>query len=177
VSGGVHELGVAGLLSALAAKTLSAQEATEACLQRAQAQQRLGAFLHLAADSARAAAKAVDERRARGDALPPLAGVPIAHKDIFVTADMPTTAGSKMLAGYRSPFDATTVERLTAAGCISLGKLNCDEFAMGSANENSAFGPVKNPWDLGRVPGGSSGGSAAAPTRAARSANRLVFAA
>jgi aspartyl-tRNA(Asn)/glutamyl-tRNA(Gln) amidotransferase subunit A len=88
--------------------------------------------------------------------------VPLAHKDIFVTKDMPTTAGSKILAGYRSPFDATVVTRLAAAGAVSLGKLNCDEFAMGSANENSAYGPVHNPWDRSRVPGGSSGGSAAA---------------
>jgi aspartyl-tRNA(Asn)/glutamyl-tRNA(Gln) amidotransferase subunit A len=88
--------------------------------------------------------------------------VPIAHKDIYVTADMPTTAGSKILAGYRSPFDATVIARLNAAGTVALGKLNCDEFAMGSANENSAYGPAHNPWDLGRVPGGSSGGSAVA---------------
>jgi aspartyl-tRNA(Asn)/glutamyl-tRNA(Gln) amidotransferase subunit A len=92
--------------------------------------------------------------------------VPVAHKDIFVTdfarSALPSTAGSKMLAGYRSPFDATVVARLAAQGMVTLGKLNCDEFAMGSANENSAFGPVKNPWDRGRVPGGSSGGSAAA---------------
>jgi aspartyl-tRNA(Asn)/glutamyl-tRNA(Gln) amidotransferase subunit A len=88
--------------------------------------------------------------------------VPIAHKDIFVTAQAPTTAGSKMLAGYRSPFDATVVAKLSQAGMVSLGKLNCDEFAMGSANENSAWGPVLNPWDRSRVPGGSSGGSAAA---------------
>jgi aspartyl-tRNA(Asn)/glutamyl-tRNA(Gln) amidotransferase subunit A len=91
-----------------------------------------------------------------------LTGVPIAHKDIYVTADMPTTAGSKILAGYRSPFDATVIARLNAAGTVALGKLNCDEFAMGSANENSAYGPAHNPWDLGRVPGGSSGGSAVA---------------
>jgi aspartyl-tRNA(Asn)/glutamyl-tRNA(Gln) amidotransferase subunit A len=91
-----------------------------------------------------------------------LTGVPIAHKDIFVTRDLPSTAGSKMLAGYASPFDATVVARLSAAGMVTLGKLNCDEFAMGSANENSAFGGVKNPWDTQRVPGGSSGGSAAA---------------
>ena len=92
----------------------------------------------------------------------PLTGVPIAHKDIFVTRDLPSTAGSKMLAGYASPFDATVVARLSAAGMVTLGKLNCDEFAMGSANENSAFSGVKNPWDTQRVPGGSSGGSAAA---------------
>jgi aspartyl-tRNA(Asn)/glutamyl-tRNA(Gln) amidotransferase subunit A len=158
----VHELGVAALTRALASGKLSALEAVDAHLARAQAQAGLGAFLHLAAEPARAAAQAIDQRRASGQTLPPLAGVPIAHKDIFVTADMPTTAGSKMLASYQSPFDATVVERLTAAGCVSLGKLNCDEFAMGSANENSAFGPVKNPWDLRRVPGGSSGGSAAA---------------
>jgi len=88
--------------------------------------------------------------------------VPIAHKDIFVTRDFPTTAGSRMLEGYRSPFDATVVNRLAQAGMVTLGKLNCDEFAMGSANENSAYGVSRNPWDLQRVPGGSSGGSAAA---------------
>jgi aspartyl-tRNA(Asn)/glutamyl-tRNA(Gln) amidotransferase subunit A len=159
---GVVELGVAGLARALAAKDISALEATEAYARRIDAHGDLGAFLHSAADSARAAAKEVDDRRARGEALPPLAGVPIAHKDIFVTAEMPTTAGSKMLAGYHSPFDATVVERLAAAGCISLGKLNCDEFAMGSANENSAFGPVKNPWEGSCFPGGSGGGSAPA---------------
>jgi aspartyl-tRNA(Asn)/glutamyl-tRNA(Gln) amidotransferase subunit A len=91
-----------------------------------------------------------------------LLGVPLAHKDVFVTTATPTTAGSRMLAGYQSPFNATVVQRLNDAGAISLGKLNCDEFAMGSGNENSAYGPVKNPWDTSRVPGGSSGGSAAA---------------
>jgi aspartyl-tRNA(Asn)/glutamyl-tRNA(Gln) amidotransferase subunit A len=102
-----------------------------------------------------------DARRAAGHSAP-LLGVPIAHKDIFVTTAQPTTAGSKMLAGYRSPFDATVVQRLAEAGTVSLGKLNCDEFAMGSGNENSAFGAAHNPWDVARVPGGSSGGSAAA---------------
>ncbi len=133
----------------------------------------LGAFLAVNEAAALAQAQAADVRRATGQAGP-LTGVPLAHKDIFVTAypegGLPTTAGSKMLAGYQSPFDATVVARLGAglpgeapgAGMVTLGKLNCDEFAMGSANENSAFGAVKNPWDLQRVPGGSSGGSAAA---------------
>jgi len=161
MSGGLHALGVAALSRALADKTVSSTELTEHLLARAADRQPLGAFLHVDADGARAAARAADARRAAGQAGP-LTGVPIAHKDIFVTADQPTTAGSKMLAGYRSPFDATVVHRLAAAGAVSLGKLNCDEFAMGSANENSAYGPVHNPWDASRVPGGSSGGSAAA---------------
>ncbi|MBU6195782.1 MAG: Asp-tRNA(Asn)/Glu-tRNA(Gln) amidotransferase subunit GatA, partial [Burkholderiales bacterium] len=124
----------------------------------------LGAFLHLDAEAALAQARAADAQRAAGGAAAasPLLGVPIAHKDIFVTEDAPTTAGSKMLQGYRSPFDATVVARLKSAGAVSLGKLNCDEFAMGSANENSAYFPAHNPWDVSRVPGGSSGGSAVA---------------
>jgi len=110
-----------------------------------------------------ALAKAAEsDRRIAAGQAGALEGVPVAHKDIFVTADMPTTAGSRMLEGYRSPFDATVVERLHAQGMVALGKLNCDEFAMGSSTENSAFGPVRNPWDPARVPGGSSGGSAAA---------------
>jgi aspartyl-tRNA(Asn)/glutamyl-tRNA(Gln) amidotransferase subunit A len=113
-----------------------------------------------------AQAKAADVRLAAGDASP-LLGVPIAHKDIFVTTDFPTTAGSRMLEGYRSPFNATVVQRLSDAGMVSLGKLSCDEFAMGSANENVAVPSanpqaVTNPWDVNRIPGGSSGGSAAA---------------
>ena len=157
----LHDLSVAELVRALAGKTVSSVELTQHLLTRIAAQASLGAFLHVDADGALAAAHAADQRRASGDAAP-LLGVPIAHKDIFVTADHPTTAGSKILAGYRSPFDATVVARLKAAGTISLGKLNCDEFAMGSANENSAYGPVHNPWDVSRVPGGSSGGSATA---------------
>jgi aspartyl-tRNA(Asn)/glutamyl-tRNA(Gln) amidotransferase subunit A len=106
-------------------------------------------------------AKDADARIARGDPTP-LTGIPLAHKDIFVTRGWPSTAGSKMLAGYNSPFDATVVEQFRKVGMVTLGKLNCDEFAMGSANENSFFGAVKNPWDTRAVPGGSSGGSAAA---------------
>ncbi len=165
----LHTLGVADLRRMLADGQVSSLEVTQHLLGRIGAQQALGAFLQVDAEGATTAARAADARRAAGDAAP-LLGVPIAHKDIFVTSRLPTTAGSKMLAGYQSPFDATVVARLGAgvpgegpgAGAISLGKLNCDEFAMGSGNENSAFGAAHNPWDLSRVPGGSSGGSAAA---------------
>ncbi|HMM84935.1 Asp-tRNA(Asn)/Glu-tRNA(Gln) amidotransferase subunit GatA [Azohydromonas sp.] len=164
-----HRLGVAGIARALDRRELSSAELTQHLLARIAAHEHLGAFLAVDADAALAAARDADARRARGDATA-LTGVPIAHKDVFVTRDLPTTAGSKMLAGYRSPFDATVVARLgtgvpgegPGAGAVTLGKLNCDEFAMGSANENSAFGPARNPWDSARVPGGSSGGSAAA---------------
>src|SRR5204862_4644030 len=122
---------------------------------------QLGACLCTDRDAALAQASAADARRAAGE-RGALLGVPLAHKDIFVTRDLPTTAGSKILAGYRSPFDATVVDQLARAGTVTLGKLNCDEFAMGSSNENSAFRAVRNPWDPSRVPGGSSGGSAAA---------------
>ena len=162
MSGRLHTLGVAALGRALAAREVSSVECVTELLGRARTHAGLGAFLHLDVEGALAAASAVDQRRARGDAIGPLAGVPIAHKDIFATTGQPTTAGSKMLAGYRSAFAATVVERLEAAGAVSLGKLNCDEFAMGSSNENSPFGEVRNPWDTSRVPGGSSGGSAAA---------------
>ena len=165
----LHSLGVADLARALAAKSVSSEEVTTHLLARIDAHQSLGAFLQVDGDGALSAARTADARRAAGDGAP-LLGVPIAHKDIFVTAAMPTTAGSKMLAHYRSPFDATVVARLGAgepgrgpgAGMVTLGKLNCDEFAMGSSNENSAWRVVKNPWDASRVPGGSSGGSAAA---------------
>ena len=160
-TGQIHEMGVAELGHALASKTLSSVEIAKHLLARVAAHEQLGAVLASDTDAALAQAQAADARRANGDSGA-LLGVPLAHKDIFVTRELPTTAGSKMLAGYRSPFDATVVQRLAEAGTVTLAKLNCDEFAMGSGNENSAYTAVKNPWDATRVPGGSSGGSAAA---------------
>jgi len=157
-----HALGVAELSAALRAGRLSSEELTTHLLARIDAHEQLGAFLCTDADAALAQARAADARRARGEARGPLDGVPIAHKDIFVTTDFPSTAASKILADYRSPFDATVVAKLKAAGTVTLGKLNCDEFAMGGSNENSSVRPVRNPWDPARIPGGSSGGSAAA---------------
>ncbi|WP_300659754.1 Asp-tRNA(Asn)/Glu-tRNA(Gln) amidotransferase subunit GatA [Hydrogenophaga sp.] len=157
----LHDLGVLELATAIAAKQTSSVEAAQHLLARAKQFASLGAYLAFNEEATLAQARAADARVAAGERTP-LLGVPLAHKDIFVTKDFPTTAGSKMLAGYQSPFDATVVQRLAAQGAVSLGKLNCDEFAMGSGNDNSAFGPVQNPWDVTRVPGGSSGGSAAA---------------
>jgi len=157
----LHELGVADLGRALAARELSSVELTAHLLERFAGHERLGTALVIDSECALAQARTADRRRAEGDAGP-LVGVPIAHKDIFVTRGQPTTAGSRMLEGYRSPFDATVVARLADAGTVTLGKLNCDEFAMGSSTENSAYHPTLNPWDESRVPGGSSGGSAAA---------------
>jgi aspartyl-tRNA(Asn)/glutamyl-tRNA(Gln) amidotransferase subunit A len=157
----LHELGVAELGAALAAKRVSSVEVTKHLLARLADHQHLRVQLAGDADAALRAAAQADARRAGGESGA-LLGVPIAHKDIFATRDLPTTAGSRMLEGYASPFDATVVRKLADAGTVTLAKLNCDEFAMGSSNENSAFGPVRNPWDASRVPGGSSGGSAAA---------------
>ncbi len=141
-------------------KQVSATELAQSYLDRIAASD-LNAFTGVNAEQTLAQAKDADARLASGDAGE-LTGLPIAHKDIFVTRGWPSTAGSKMLSGYNSPFDASVVEQFRAAGMVTLGKLNCDEFAMGSSNENSFFGAVKNPWDKTAVPGGSSGGSAAA---------------
>ena len=165
----LHDLGVAELAQALRAKQVSATELAQHFLQRSAAHGALGAYVDIQTDVTLAQAQLADARIASGTSLP-LDGVPIAHKDIFVTRDFATTAGSRMLKGYRSPFDATVVRKLSDAGMVSLGKLNCDEFAMGSSNENSAVAPVgsetpapvRNPWNTQRIPGGSSGGSAVA---------------
>ncbi|CAN7174677.1 Asp-tRNA(Asn)/Glu-tRNA(Gln) amidotransferase subunit GatA [Variovorax paradoxus] len=169
MSGELHQMGVADLAKALAERKVSAVEASQVFLGRMKAHESLGTFVDVNEDVTLAQARAADALIAKGNA-PALAGVPIAHKDIFVTTDFATTAGSKMLAGYRSPFDATVVRRLAEAGAVTLGKLSCDEFAMGSANENVAVPavghdkavPVQNPWNRERIPGGSSGASAAA---------------
>ena len=157
----LHDFSVAELATALRDRQVSAVEAAQHFLDRARAHGDLGAYLAIDEDLTLRQARASDERRAAGSAGP-LEGVPVAHKDIFVTRDLPTTAGSRMLEGYRSPFDATVVRKLAEAGVVTLGKLNCDEFAMGSGNENSAYHSARNPWDRRRVPGGSSGGSAVA---------------
>jgi aspartyl-tRNA(Asn)/glutamyl-tRNA(Gln) amidotransferase subunit A len=157
----LHDLGVAELAASLRAGQVSAVEAAQHFLGRARSHESLGAFLAIDEEVTMSQARAADARLAAGTAGP-LEGVPLAHKDIFVTKDLPSTAGSRMLEGYRSPFDATVVRKLADAGVVTLGKLNCDEFAMGSSNENSAYQPACNPWDLSRVPGGSSGGSAVA---------------
>ncbi len=150
------------LAKKLAAREASSLEATRACLEREAQTRRLGAYIALDEQGAVAAARAADERRARGEARGVLDGVPLGLKDIFLTEGMPTTCGSKILEGFVAPYDGTAVARLKQAGAVLLGKLNMDEFAMGSSNEHSAYGPAKNPWDESRVPGGSSGGSAVA---------------
>jgi aspartyl-tRNA(Asn)/glutamyl-tRNA(Gln) amidotransferase subunit A len=151
------------LAQKLAAKEVSAVEATQAYLDRIGAVDgAINAFLHVNTDEALLVAAEVDKARADGDTLHPLAGVPIAVKDLIVTKGQPTTAGSRILEGWQSPYDATVVKKLRAARMPILGKTNLDEFAMGSSTEHSAFGPTRNPWDLDRIPGGSGGGSAAA---------------
>ncbi|WP_100813908.1 Asp-tRNA(Asn)/Glu-tRNA(Gln) amidotransferase subunit GatA [Microbacterium lacus] len=155
-------LSAAALSEKLAKGDVSSVEATRAHLDRiAAVDGDVHAFLHVS-DHALDVAADIDRRRAAGDELGPLAGVPLAIKDVLVTTDMPSTSGSRILEGYMSPFDATVVARSRAAGLVPLGKTNMDEFAMGSSTEHSAYGPTHNPWDLDRVPGGSGGGSAAA---------------
>jgi len=156
----MHNKTIKELSTLLHSKQVSATELAQHYLGRIDASGH-NAFLHVDHALTLAQAAEADSRFAKGTAGP-LTGVPIAHKDIFVTRGWRTTAGSKMLDGYVSPFDATVVDRFKAAGMVTLGKVNLDEFAMGSANENSAYGAVKNPWDTSAVPGGSSGGSAAA---------------
>jgi aspartyl-tRNA(Asn)/glutamyl-tRNA(Gln) amidotransferase subunit A len=160
----LHQRSAVQLSTDLRTRQISAVELAEHLLQRTRALDPvLGAYLCVDEEATLAQARRADERLAKGTAGP-LEGVPIAHKDIFVTRDFPTTAGSRMLDGYRSPFDATVVQRLggEGAGMVTLGKLNCDEFAMGSSNENSAFQVSRNPWNTAMIPGGSSGGSAVA---------------
>ena len=149
---------VVELSRALAARKVSAEELAREYLGRIEKHKDLNCFLDVRPEETLAEARAADQLIAEGKAGR-LTGIPIAHKDIFVTRKWASTAASKMLAGYMSPFDATVVNKLRAAGLVTLGKLNCDEFAMGSANENSAYGKVYNPWDPNAVPGGSSGGS------------------
>ncbi|HXZ18410.1 MAG TPA: amidase family protein, partial [Candidatus Acidoferrales bacterium] len=154
---------IASIRRALESRKISARELTGEYYARIERENpRLNAFLALSPERAYSQADAIDARIARGEPLPPLAGVPAALKDVLNTRGTETTAGSRILKGYVPPYDATAIERLDRAGAIFLGKTNCDEFAMGSSNENSAFGPVHNPVALDRVPGGSSGGSAAA---------------
>nr|WP_315491880.1 Asp-tRNA(Asn)/Glu-tRNA(Gln) amidotransferase subunit GatA [uncultured Rhodoferax sp.] len=168
-SSDLHDQSVHALTQALRDKKVSAVELAQHFLDRSAAHANLGAYVAVDADTTLAQARAADARIANGTAGT-LEGLPIAHKDIFVTKDFVTTAGSRMLKTYRSPFDATVVAKLAAQGVVTLGKLNCDEFAMGSSNENSAIAavaqekvePVRNPWDITRIPGGSSGGSATA---------------
>lgn len=150
------------MAAAMAAGEITSEKLTQQHFDRiAEVDAEVHAFLHLDHAGALAQARSVDEARGRGEKVGPLAGVPLALKDIIVQKDVPTTAGSKILEGWRPPYDATIVTKMKNAGIVILGKTNCDEFAMGSSTENSAYGPTHNPWDLSRIPGGSGGGSSA----------------
>ncbi len=158
----MHDKTIAQLSAGLAAGTFSSEELTRALLARIERfDPQLNAFITVTAERALAQARAADARRARGEAGP-LTGIPIAHKDIFCTDGVRTSCGSRIIDRFIAPYNATVVEKLDAAGAVMLGKTNMDEFAMGSSNETSFYGPVRNPWQLDAVPGGSSGGSAAA---------------
>ncbi len=157
----LNDLSIAQLAAKLRTKEVSAVETAQHFLTRMKTHETLNAFLAVDESVTLAQARAADARIKAGEQTP-LLGVPIAHKDIFVTRDFASTAGSKMLQSYRSSFESAVTQKFTDSGMVCLGKLNCDEFAMGSSNENSAFKPVANPWDASRIPGGSSGGSAAA---------------
>lgn len=151
------------MAQALAKKEISAVELTQQHYEQiSNVDKDVHAFLHLDKEGAMAQAQAVDKKRAAGENLPTLAGIPLALKDVMTQKDVPTTCGSKILEGWRPPYDSTVVSKLKAAGIVILGKTNMDEFAMGSSTENSAYGPTHNPWDLTRIPGGSGGGSSAA---------------
>ena len=158
----LDQLSIDALRGAIASGEVKAVDVTRAALERAQALEKLNAFITLTEELALRQAESIDRAREAGEPLPSMAGAIIAVKDNMVIRDVRTTAGSRILYNYKPPYTATAVERLQSSGAIIIGKTNCDEFAMGSSNENSAYGPVKNPWDTSRVPGGSSGGSAVA---------------
>lgn len=158
----MHTQTIAGIVEGLGKGEYSSEELTRHYLERIESlDQRYNSYITVTAEQALADARVADQIRSKGDA-PALCGIPIAHKDIFCTEGVRTSCGSKMLDNFVPPYSATVVNKLAAAGCVSLGKTNMDEFAMGSSNETSYYGPVRNPWDTERVPGGSSGGSAAA---------------